>query len=108
MVVAFQSATDGAQILRRTAMKTTLVKNHICILAISVLFSAAFADSAVLAADRLVVLYSARVMSQSMPWIAKEAGLLNKYDLDVQLLYVAAGGPRDVGVLVWGRWGASA
>jgi len=99
MVVAFQSATDGAQILRRTAMRTRLVKNHICILAISVLFSAAFADSAVLAADRLVVLYSARVMSQSMPWIAKEAGLLNKYDLDVQLLYVAAGAPAYAALL---------
>ena len=80
-------------------MRTRLVKNHICILAISVLFSAAFADSAVLAADRLVVLYSARVMSQSMPWIAKEAGLLNKYDLDVQLLYVAAGAPAYAALL---------
>lgn len=80
-------------------MRTRSVKSHIRILAISVLFGAVFAHSGAVAADKLVVLYSARVMSQSMPWIAKEAGLLNKYDLDIQLLYVAAGAPAYAALL---------
>lgn len=42
------------------------------------------------AADRLVGIYSARVMSQSLPWIAHEAGLLRKYNLDFQLVFVAS------------------
>lgn len=42
------------------------------------------------AADRLVGIYSARVMSQSLPWIAQEAGLFRKYNLDFQLVFVAS------------------
>ena len=42
------------------------------------------------AAERLVGIYSARVMSQSLPWIAQEAGLLRKYNLDFQLVFVAS------------------
>lgn len=41
------------------------------------------------AADRLVGIHSARVMSQSMPWIAQEAGLFKKYELDFRLVYIA-------------------
>ena len=33
-----------------------------------------------LAADKLTLLYTARVMSQAYPWIAHEAGLFKKYD----------------------------
>jgi ABC-type nitrate/sulfonate/bicarbonate transport system substrate-binding protein len=40
------------------------------------------------AADRLTGLHSAQVMSQSMPWIAQEAGLFKKYDLDFRLVYI--------------------
>jgi NitT/TauT family transport system substrate-binding protein len=43
-----------------------------------------------LAADKLVAIHSARTMSQSMPWIAQEVGLFRKYDLDFQLVYIAA------------------
>ena len=43
-----------------------------------------------LAADKLVGFYSARTMSQAMPWIAEEAGLFRKYDLDFQLLYISS------------------
>ncbi|MBI3075795.1 MAG: ABC transporter substrate-binding protein [Deltaproteobacteria bacterium] len=39
---------------------------------------------------RLIGIHSARVMSQSLPWIAQEAGLFAKYDLDFQLVYIAA------------------
>ena len=52
-----------------------------------------------LAADKLVALYSARVMSQSMPWIGQEAGLFKKYDLDLQLVYVGGGPPAAAAAL---------
>ncbi len=38
-----------------------------------------------LAADKLVGFHSARTMSQSMPWIAEEAGLFKKYNLDLRV-----------------------
>ena len=41
-----------------------------------------------LAADKLVGLHSAQVLSQSMPWIAQEAGLFKKYDLDFRLVFI--------------------
>ena len=40
------------------------------------------------AADRLLGVQSARVMSQSMPWIAEETGLFRKYNLEFPLVYV--------------------
>jgi NitT/TauT family transport system substrate-binding protein len=40
------------------------------------------------AVDRLTGLHSAQVMSQSMPWIAQEAGLFKKYDLDFRLVFI--------------------
>ena len=42
------------------------------------------------AAERLVGIHSARVLSQSVPWIAREAGLLQKYNLDFQLVFIAS------------------
>ena len=42
------------------------------------------------AADKFVTIHAARVMSQSMPWIAQEAGLFQKYNLDFQLVYIAS------------------
>ena len=42
------------------------------------------------AADRLIGLHSAQVMSQSMPWIAQEAGLFKKYDLDFRLVFISS------------------
>ncbi len=39
-------------------------------------------------ADRLIGLHSAQVMSQSMPWIAQEAGIFKKYDLDFRLVFI--------------------
>lgn len=44
------------------------------------------------AADRLIGIQSARVISQSVPWIAQEAGLFQKYNLDFQLVYIASSG----------------
>jgi NitT/TauT family transport system substrate-binding protein len=42
------------------------------------------------APDKLVTIHSARVMSQSMPWIASEAGLFKKHNLDHELVFVAS------------------
>jgi ABC-type nitrate/sulfonate/bicarbonate transport system substrate-binding protein len=42
------------------------------------------------AADRLVGVHSAQVLSQSMPWIATEAGLFKKYDLDFHLVFISS------------------
>jgi hypothetical protein len=41
-------------------------------------------------ADRLLGIHSARVMSQSIPWIAEEAGLFRKYDLEFPLVYIGS------------------
>jgi len=42
------------------------------------------------AAEKMIGIHSARVMSQSMPWIAQEAGLFRKYNLDFQLVFIAS------------------
>ena len=57
---------------------------------------AVFSFDWVYAADRLVGLHSAQVMSQSMPWIAQEAGLFKKYDLRFSAGFhsLVAGGNR--------------
>ena len=44
------------------------------------------------ATDKLVGIHSSRTMSQSMPWIAQEAGVFKKYDLDFQLVFIASSG----------------
>ncbi len=43
------------------------------------------------AADRLIGIHSSRVLSQSVPWIAEEAGLFRKHGLDFQLVFIASG-----------------
>jgi NitT/TauT family transport system substrate-binding protein len=42
------------------------------------------------APDKLVGIHSARVMSQSLPWMAQEAGLFKKYNLDFNLVFIAS------------------
>src|ERR1051325_662709 len=42
------------------------------------------------AADKLIGIHSARVLSQSLPWIATEAGLFKKYNLDFDLVFIAS------------------
>lgn len=51
------------------------------------------------AAERINFLYTARVMSQAYPWIAQEAGLYKKYDLDVPLVFVTPGAPSAAAIL---------
>jgi ABC-type nitrate/sulfonate/bicarbonate transport system substrate-binding protein len=64
--------------------------NPVCRLRITVLSFCllVFIFDRVSAADRLTGLHSAQVMSQSMPWIAQEAGLFKKYDLDFRLVFI--------------------
>ena len=46
--------------------------------------------AAVFVAEKFTTIYSARVMSQSLPWIAQEAGLFKKYNIDHHLVFVAS------------------
>ncbi len=51
------------------------------------------------AADRVNMIYTARVMSQAYPWIAQEAGLFKKNDLDVAMVFVTPGAPSVAAIL---------
>jgi NitT/TauT family transport system substrate-binding protein len=74
-------------------MMTRLRKKISALLLVLVNFLAVgFGTSGAEAAEKLVGIYSARVMSQSMPWIAQEAGLFQKNNLDFHLVYIASSG----------------
>ena len=68
-------------------MKTHWIKRFSW-LAVSFLLLLGLSRDKVLAAERLVGLYSAVTMSMSVPWIAQEAGLFQKHDLDFRLVYI--------------------
>ncbi|TAJ78433.1 ABC transporter substrate-binding protein [bacterium] len=53
------------------------------------------------AAERLIGIHSVMVMAQSLPWIAREAGLLQKHNLDFQMIYIASS-PMVTGALLGG------
>src|SRR5690242_11663793 len=57
-----------------------------------VLFAQMLAPIGLSAAEKMVGIHSARVMSQSYPWIAEEAGLFKKYNIDFQLVFIASSG----------------
>jgi NitT/TauT family transport system substrate-binding protein len=59
--------------------------------ALTVVFGAA-AGHAAAALDKMVGIHSARVMSQSLPWMAQEAGLFKKYNLDFSLVFISSSG----------------
>jgi ABC-type nitrate/sulfonate/bicarbonate transport system substrate-binding protein len=42
------------------------------------------------ALDKLVGIHSARVMSQSLPWMAQESGLFKKHNLDFSLVFISS------------------
>jgi NitT/TauT family transport system substrate-binding protein len=73
-------------------MTIRFVKQLVRLLTLFILLSPGALPSGALAADKLVGIFSARVMSQSMPWIAQEAGLFQKYNLDFHLVYIASSG----------------
>jgi NitT/TauT family transport system substrate-binding protein len=67
-------------------MKARVLVNSLC----TAVMVAVFVSQSGHAADKLLGIHSARTMSQSMPWIAEEAGLFKKYNLDFQLVYISS------------------
>ncbi len=74
----------GKDVRRQTMMRLS------CSLALIALCLPFLIARPVFAADRVIGIHSARVLSQSMPWIAQEAGLFRKYNLDFNLVYIAS------------------
>jgi ABC-type nitrate/sulfonate/bicarbonate transport system substrate-binding protein len=77
------------------------------IVALAAAASLSLAPLGVPAVEKLIGIHSARVLSQSMPWIAQEAGLFKKYNLDFSLVYIASsplvtaamlGGDAEIGL----------
>ena len=77
------------------------MKKYFASLLIAIAALAVYAGRPVLAAEKLVGLYSSQVMSQSLPWIAQEAKLLPKYNLDFDLVYIASS-PMATAAIVGG------
>ena len=80
-------------------MELQMSKNHIRVFALCVLCILLVVSCVASAADKLFTIYSARVMSQSYPWIAEEAGLFKKYDLEIPLVFVTPGPPAVAAIL---------
>ena len=53
----------------------------------------------IVAAEKLSALYSAQSVSYSLPWIAQEAGLFRKHNLDFQLIYIPSSGVATAALL---------
>lgn len=71
-------------------MKKRFVKKCFWSAVCCALISPGFLVCRIDAAEKLIGIHSARVMSQSMPWIAKEAALFDKYNLDFGLVYIGS------------------
>lgn len=71
---------------------TRLITTHIHSLILTILCGTLFASSGAVGAEKLVGLQSAPSMAMALPWIAEEARLYSKYDLDFQLVYIASSG----------------
>src|SRR5262245_65433037 len=80
-------------------MELQMSKNPIRVFALSVLYVLLLVPYGASAADKLFTLYTARVMSQAYPWIAAEAGLFKKYDLEIPLVFVTPGAPAGAAIL---------
>jgi ABC-type nitrate/sulfonate/bicarbonate transport system substrate-binding protein len=63
-----------------------MIKRLLVTTIVLTIFSPVFAS----AADKLTGIHSARVMSQSLPWMAEEAGLFKKYNLDYEQVFVSS------------------
>ncbi|HLN87581.1 MAG TPA: ABC transporter substrate-binding protein [Candidatus Limnocylindrales bacterium] len=66
-----------------------IVSRPISLMLLAVFYWSESANAAS-APDRLIGLHSAQVLSQSMPWIAQEAGIFRKYDLDFRLVFISS------------------
>jgi NitT/TauT family transport system substrate-binding protein len=63
------------------------------------LFSLLLVSGETLSADKLSALYSAQSVSYSLPWIAQDAGLFRKYNLDFELVYIPSSGVATAALL---------
>src|SRR5262245_37353547 len=80
-------------------MELQMSKNSVGVFALSVRCVLLVVPCGASAADKLFTIYSARVMSQSYPWIAEESGLFKKYDLEIPLVFVTPGPPAVAAIL---------
>jgi NitT/TauT family transport system substrate-binding protein len=71
-------------------MKIRTTNRRLVRIVTSLLVTLCFGHGLAGAADKLVGIHSARVMSQSLPWMAQEAGLFKKYNLDFSLIFIAS------------------
>jgi ABC-type nitrate/sulfonate/bicarbonate transport system substrate-binding protein len=62
----------------------TLLRHLSCLAAVF------FLPPTLAAAEKFTTIYSARVMSQSLPWIAEEAGLFKRHNIDHSLVFIAS------------------
>ena len=67
-------------------MQQTIVSGLIGLI-VSLTCSSAYGAAA---PDKLVGIHSARVMSQSFPWVAQEAGIFKKYNLEFNLVFISS------------------
>ncbi len=80
-------------------MNNPFINKYIPVFLLSILCAVFYFIPNGLAADKLFTLYTARVMSQSYPWVAQEAGLYKKYNLDIPLVFVTPGAPAVAAIL---------
>jgi NitT/TauT family transport system substrate-binding protein len=97
-ILAAEFAPEMRRVQRSSMMKCDWVRTVIGFF-ILMFLGVGIDNSAGVAADRLNFIYTARVMSQSYPYIAQEAGLFKKYDLDVPLVFVTPGAPAVAAIL---------
>src|SRR5918996_330715 len=71
-------------------MKSRTTNRRTCRVGAFLVLVLCFARGFAAAADKLVGIHSARVMSQSLPWMAQEAGLFKKYNLDFNLVFISS------------------
>jgi NitT/TauT family transport system substrate-binding protein len=70
-------------------LRKRTISGFLSVLVLGLSLTAAHAGAA---PDKMVGIHSARVMSQSMPWMAHEAGLFKKYNLDFSLVFISSSG----------------
>ena len=92
MKIGFEMTADSHLIVVQTALARALV-------VAAMLFSVS--HGSVHAADKLRIAYVAPSVSLSLPWLAKESGILAKHDLAAEILLIT-GSPRLVQSLIAG------
>ncbi len=89
-------------------MHRRLVNENICLRCLFLILAWIMSAGPVVAADKLVALYSSHAVPYSMPWVAEELGLFKKYDIDFDFIYIPSsstataallGGNVEVGLL---------